>query len=90
MDNLLKESAKQKIIQKLNEKGLKTNCPMCGNKKFIIADGFFNNPMQSELLEGLVLSGPSIPSIAIVCNNCGFISQHALGVLGLLNQPDKK
>ena len=26
----------------------------------------------------------AIPTIAIVCNNCGYISQHALGALGLL------
>lgn len=90
MENLLSESAKQKIVQKLTEKGVKTNCPMCGKTHFIIADGYFNNPMQSGFQGGLVLGGPSIPTIAIVCSNCGFTSQHALGVLGLLNQNEKK
>jgi hypothetical protein len=32
----------------------------------------------------LSLGGLGIPSIAIICNRCGFISQHALGTLGLL------
>jgi transcription elongation factor Elf1 len=90
MNNLMPESDKQKIIKKLQEKGVKIDCPMCGHNNFIIADGYFNNPMQSDFQGGLVLGGPSIPTIAIVCGNCGFISQHALGVLGLLIQNDKK
>ncbi|MCX8485814.1 MAG: hypothetical protein ORN53_01290 [Crocinitomicaceae bacterium] len=90
MDNLIPESEKQKIIKRLQEKGGKINCPMWGHNNFIIADGYFNSPMQSDFQGGLVLGGPSIPTIAIVCGNCGFMSQHALGVLGLLNQNDKK
>lgn len=90
MINLLSESEKQKIICKLNEKGVRTTCPMCGNNKFVIADGYFNHPMQSGFQGGLTLGGPSIPTIAIVCERCGFTSQHALGVLGLLPQNDRK
>ncbi len=90
MDNLMTESEKQKIIKKLQEKGVKIDCPMCEHNNFIIADGYFNNPMHSDFQGGLVLGGPSIPTIAIVCGNCGFTSQHALGVLGLLTQNDKK
>jgi len=90
MDNILPEAEKQRIIKKLQEKGVKIHCPMCGHNNFIIADGYFNNSMQSGFGGGLVLGGPSIPTIGIVCGNCGFISQHALGVLGLLTQNDKK
>jgi hypothetical protein len=28
--------------------------------------------------------GQTVPAAAIVCNRCGFLSQHALGALGLL------
>ena len=90
MDNLLSETEKKKIIDKLTEKGVKTICPMCGNNHFIIADGYFNNPMQSGFQGGVVLGGPSIPTIAIVCGSCGFTSQHAIGVLGLLPQNQQK
>lgn len=89
MDNTLSEGEKQKIVKKLEEKKVKTHCPMCGNNHFIIADGYFNNQMQTGFQDGLVIGGPSIPTIAIVCSNCGFTSQHALGVLGLLNQNQK-
>ena len=82
---MISKEEKQKIILELNNRinfgDIK--CPMCGNKHFIIADGYFNSIMQDSL-NGIVLGGPSIPSIAIVCNKCGFISSHALGVLALL------
>lgn len=85
---MISKEEKQKIISELNNRINLGNlkCPMCGNNHFIIADGYFNTMMQDHL-NGIVLGGPSIPSIpsiAIVCNKCGFISSHALGVLGLL------
>lgn len=82
---MISNEDKQKIISKLNSRIGNIKCPMCGNNHFIIVDGYFNPTMQDDL-NNLVLGGPSIPSIAIVCNKCGFISSHALGVLGLLPQ----
>ena len=78
------------VIAKLKEKGVKADkCPMCNSNHFIIADGYFNHQIAAKnaiIANGgaVYLGGPSIPSIAIVCTNCGFISQHSLGVLGLL------
>lgn len=82
---MISQEEKQKIIQKLNEKlgSSGAKCPMCGNARFIIADGYFNTFVQDNL-NGINLGGESIPSISIICNKCGFMSLHALGVLGLL------
>lgn len=82
---MISNEEKQKIVVELNKRinSGEIKCPMCGNKHFIIADGYFNSIMQDNL-NNIALGGPSIPSIAIVCNKCGFISSHALGVLGLL------
>lgn len=82
---MISKEEKQKIISELNNRINSGNlkCPMCGNDHFIIADGYFNTIVQDHL-NGIVLGGPSIPSIPIICNQCGFISSHALGVLGLL------
>jgi hypothetical protein len=33
------------------------------------------------------MASPTVPAIAIACSNCGFISQHAAGALGLLPAP---
>lgn len=81
------KNEKDKIIQKLIEKGTNLPCPRCNSKNFSLVDGYFNQSLQKEL-KGTVLGGPSIPSIVTICNQCGFISQHALGALGLL--PQKK
>lgn len=82
---MISQIDKEKIIQELNHKlgSSGAKCPMCGNTHFIIADGYFNNFIQDDLND-IKLGGPSIPSISIICSNCGFISQHALGFLGLL------
>ncbi|MBE6263193.1 MAG: hypothetical protein E7104_04385 [Prevotella sp.] len=87
---MISNEEKQRIISELNNRinSGDIKCPMCGNKHFIIADGYFNSIMQDSL-NGIVLGGPSIPSIAIVCSKCGFISSHALGVLGLLPKPNE-
>ena len=48
-----------------------------------MADGYFNNNMQTDF-GSISIGGPAIPTIGIICDNCGFVSQHAIGVLGLL------
>lgn len=85
----LSEEDKKRIANELSRRIPDLSCPMCHRKNFIITDGYFNSPINANL-QGMVLGGPSIPSIGIVCANCGFISQHALGILGLLNKNDSK
>ena len=91
---MITQEEKQRIILELNKRfnssGIK--CPMCGNNHFIIGDGYFNSFMQDDF-RSLNLVGPSIPSIPsipIICDRCGFISSHALGVLGLLPKNDNE
>ena len=60
-------------------------CPMCGGDDFEVADGFIRNGIQKEL-SSIVVGGRSIPTLPIVCKRCGFVSQHAIGVLGLLKK----
>lgn len=79
----MKPEEKEKIINALEDRFAKLPCPRCGNQQFSLADGYFSQPLQ-ENLGGIVLGGPAIPSVVVVCNKCGFISQHALGALGLL------
>ena len=83
----LAESEKAEIVRKLTECGAANACPRCGNANFILLDGYFNSPLQSNF-KNLDLGGPTVPSISTVCNRCGFISMHALGVLGLISKND--
>lgn len=86
---MISQEEKQRIIQKLNAKLGHTGakCPMCGNTHFIIADGYFNTYIQDDL-KNFNMGGQSIPSISIICDKCGFMSLHALGILGLLSSSD--
>jgi ribosomal protein S27AE len=79
----------QEVIKALREKGVKLPCPRCGNGHFTLLDGFFNQPVStadwSPASQAMAFSsGPTVPSVVTACTRCGFVSQHALGALGLL------
>jgi hypothetical protein len=81
---------KQKIVDALSKKGANLPCPRCNTKNFTLLDGYFNQTIQQKLTAGLVLGGPSVPSAIVVCNNCGYMSQHARGVVGLLPKNEEE
>ena len=77
------QKSKDDVIKRLKEKGVTLPCPRCGSSSFSLLDGYFNETIQS-MLPGIVLGGPTVPSVATACSRCGFLSQHALSALGLL------
>lgn len=79
----MNQHERDRIIEVLHEKGVRLPCPRCGTTDFQLADGYFNQPVQTDV-SSMQLGGPSIPSVVVVCRNCGYISQHALGALGML------
>ncbi len=74
-----------RIIEVLNEKGAIKPCPRCGNEEFTLVDAYINQPVQDDY-SGINLGGPTIPCVIVICQKCGFISQHSLGYLGLLEK----
>lgn len=85
---MLANDQKEKIVKVLNERLGGFQCPMCHKGPFTIIDGFFNISIQSNL-SSYTLGGTTVPMVAITCNNCGYISFHALGALGLLDSFQK-
>ena len=83
MQQTIPANEKQKIIKALEDKQALLPCPRCHKQKFTLLDGYFNQPIQQNL-QNFNLAGPSLPSAVIVCENCGYMSQHALGVLDLI------
>jgi len=83
------QAEKDKIIKVLTERGANLPCPRCGNDAFTLLDGYFNQIIQ-ETPRGIVLGGRTIPSVAVACKRCGYLAQHALGVLGLLPKEENK
>jgi ribosomal protein L37E len=86
----ISEEQKNKIIKALSERGVVLPCPRCGNKNFNLVGGYVNSIIQTELTGGVVIGGPVIPSVIIVCDHCGFMSQHAIGKLGLLPKTENQ
>ena len=82
------EEVKLKIQKTLEERGAMLPCPRCGNNRFILADGLIAPPIQTSL-SNFVLGGRTIPAATVVCTQCGYLSLHAVGVLGVLEELKK-
>lgn len=76
---------KNKIRMALEKNGLELSCPRCGNDNFYIADGFIIHILQQDPSTNS-LDGPGIVCAAVICNKCGFVSEHSLSVLGVINE----
>jgi len=78
--------SKKEIVEKLNGKKAALPCQRCGEGSFSVLDGYSKISIQNDFkdLNSTVLGGASVPVVLVACNNCGAITQHALGALGLL------
>jgi ribosomal protein S27AE len=74
---------REQIIKALQDRGATNSCPRCGNASFTVLNGYFTHSIQPNL-GGLTLGGPSVPTAVVVCTRCGWLAEHALGTLGLL------
>jgi predicted nucleic-acid-binding Zn-ribbon protein len=70
---------KEKTMRSLKEKNVHLPCPRCGTTKFDVLDGFSTTQFYWKPI-GSVYSS-SIPSVVIICKNCGYMSQHSLTIL---------
>ena len=78
------QADRARILQALMARAANQECNQCQRGTLALVDGYFNHPLQPDLIN-YNLGGVSLPSVARVCSNCGFIQFHALGSLGLLN-----
>lgn len=85
----LSDVQKEEITQILKDRGALQNCPRCGNSHFILIDGFITHYLQPNAI-GVLLGGVSMPYVGVVCDKCGFLSEHSLGVLGLLRKYEEQ
>jgi len=82
---------KEEIIKELDKRIEKLNknfqCPVCKNKNFNVIDGFTRRNIDQNL--SVINFGQNIPSVSIVCTNCGYIADFAIGALGFLKNKDE-
>jgi predicted nucleic-acid-binding Zn-ribbon protein len=76
------ERAKE-VIDALESRGAKRDCPRCGYHQFNLEPGYFVQIIQKSPTN-IELGGSGIASAIITCQRCGYIMQHAIGALGLL------
>jgi hypothetical protein len=60
----------EKIVAVLRERVPNAKCPMCHTDNWQLEDGLVIHPVQHDA-KGLVLSGPSLPNVALLCTTCG-------------------
>lgn len=81
---------REKIAKVLTEKGAVKPCHRCGHTNFVILESYSHFTLQDDLSKGMIIGGPAVPFALSVCSNCGALTPHALGALGLLENPEKR
>ena len=81
---MLTDKEKSEITNTLIQKIKFFECPMCHSHNFTIVDGYISQYLQAKI-NSIKLEGSILPSIAIVCTNCGFTAYHNIGILGVLS-----
>ena len=69
------------IVQALTKKGVNKACSKCGHLKFsVVGESFISIQDNPNVMQ---IGGPAIPTAIVACDNCGYVTQHALLLLGL-------
>lgn len=87
---ILSYDEKRRIIKTISDKGAKLPCSRCDQDKFTLLDGYFKPIIKSSLTDDVDYKMPSVPSVVLICNNCGYIIQHAMGMLELIPRETEK
>lgn len=79
----MKDDDKLRIITELNNRIGSFLCPMCHKGQLKFVDSYSSYPLSDEYTK-INIGGKIIPFVMLVCDNCGYVSQHALGTLNIL------
>jgi len=84
MTQYIPKHKKKAIVNRLMQAGIQTMCPMCGGELNTLIDGYVVTILQPHINK-YQLGGKTLPAVVMVCGKCGYIRQHALGPLKLLD-----
>jgi hypothetical protein len=71
---------KHRIVAALKQRGA-GSCPRCRDSQWTVSE--FSMLEVQATMERNSVERTTIPAVMIVCEHCGFISQHALQPLGV-------
>ena len=79
---------KDSIIATLKERGAKASCEICDQNNWAVTD-----QPGSVIIEdksgSWTVPPPRIPAAVLICNNCGNIRLHAMGVMGKMETDEE-
>jgi len=81
---------RDQVIRLLQERNATKPCSRCGKSNFSIIDQYSTLNLQDEVGGALRIGGPNVPVALVACTNCGAITAHALGALGMLPQKEEE
>ena len=83
---MIENSFKDKIVERLTEKGVNCErCMACSKKTLTLASYLGSNRCVEQIGNGDVSEvDVGYASAMFVCDSCGYLAQYALKVLGLL------
>lgn len=71
----LSSAQQEQIVSRIRELGATLPCPRCSTMSFTLVQ-------ELNAAGGLTM----LPTVILMCNQCGFLSPHALAALGLEQQ----
>ena len=84
---MISDEQVQKIATALQERGIESTCPMCDKKEeMVLNQGGFVIQVLREEVNVIKDERNSMPCIALICPNCGYVRMHAVGALGLIEE----
>ena len=81
----LPEEFFQKVIDKMEKRGANLPCPRCGGESCYIERGIVLHILQNSA-ERFLTYGSGVICVLSVCERCGYISEHSLEALGLIEE----
>lgn len=72
---------KQRVMQALAAKQVNPICSSCGKNNWTLVERVVTVTIQEG--EGYSVPPPFVPSLGMLCNNCGYIRLHALKALDI-------
>lgn len=74
-------------LKRLKAKNALGPCPRCTEEKFQMLEGFVTPPVVLNTKITISLQ-KTMPSVVLICKNCGFSSFHSIGLLKMMNWGD--
>lgn len=85
---MIKEEDKKRILDLIIKRVERLECPICHKDHFSFVDGYSFDALADDY-HSVQQEGRILPYVMLVCDNCGFISQHALGTFDLITRQER-